>query len=52
MVKTAYNSYRKWRSFRRTVNELNGLSDSNLADIGIIRSDISRVARQSSRGRG
>ena len=31
--------------FRQTVNELNGLSDRELADLGIHRLDINRIAR-------
>ena len=39
------NSYRKWRSYRRTVNELNALSTRELTDLGLGRADIERVAR-------
>lgn len=34
--------------FRQTVNELNGLSDRELADLGIHRLDINRIARDAS----
>jgi len=32
--------------YRRTVRELSALSDRELHDLGIVRCDISRVARQ------
>lgn len=34
------------REFRRTYEELNSLSDRDLADLGMIRSDIGRIARE------
>ena len=39
-------SYRNWRRVRETVSELNRLSNRELADLGIHRGDIERVARQ------
>ncbi len=39
--------YRQWQEFRTTVNELERLNDRELADIGIVREDIRRVARGS-----
>ena len=39
------NDYRRWRSYRRTVNELQSLSRRELDDLGLSRSDIPRVAR-------
>ena len=38
-------SYTKWRNYRRTVNELNSLSNRELDDLGITRGDIPFVAR-------
>ena len=38
-------SYQKWRKYRRTLNELNGLSTRELNDLGISRGDIPFVAR-------
>lgn len=35
---------KKLRIYRRTYNELSGLSDRDLADLGISRYDISRIA--------
>ena len=42
-------SYRKWRTYRRTANELQGLTDRELTDLGIGRGDIERVARNGRR---
>lgn len=41
-------NYRNWRRYRDTVNELSRLSNRELADLGITRSEIVSVA---SRGR-
>ena len=40
-----FGSFKKWRNYRRTVNELNALSNRELDDLGIIRGDIPTVAR-------
>lgn len=32
--------------YRQTVNELNALTDNELADLGIYRLDINRIARE------
>ncbi|MAP18523.1 MAG: DUF1127 domain-containing protein [Aurantimonas coralicida] len=39
-------SYNNWRRYRETVNELNRLSQRELADLGISRGDINSVARR------
>jgi uncharacterized protein YjiS (DUF1127 family) len=39
---------RSWKRYNQSINELNRLGDRELADIGISRSDIVRVAWQSS----
>lgn len=39
------SGYRRWRNYRRTVNELERLSTRELNDLGISRADIPRVAR-------
>ncbi|MBN9072244.1 MAG: DUF1127 domain-containing protein [Rhizobiales bacterium] len=39
-------SYRNWRRYRDTVNELNRLSNRELTDLGISRSDIPFVAKK------
>ena len=38
-------SYRQWRNYRRTVNELSALTGRELNDLGIARGDIERIAR-------
>ena len=38
-------SFRAWRRYRQTVNELSRMSDHELRDIGVQRSDIALVAR-------
>lgn len=35
-----------WRTYRRTVTELQGMTDRQLSDLGIGRSEINRIARQ------
>lgn len=39
-------SFSTWRKFRQTINELDRMSNRELHDLGIDRSDIRRVARQ------
>lgn len=41
------NSYRNWRKYRETYNELMRLSPRELQDLGINRVDIPSIARQS-----
>ena len=38
-----------WKRYNRTVSELNALTNRELSDLGIARSDIQRVARQAAR---
>lgn len=40
--------YRQWRRYNQSLRELNRLGDRELADIGITRGDIPRVAWESS----
>jgi uncharacterized protein YjiS (DUF1127 family) len=42
-------SYRSWRKYRETYNELMRLSPRELQDLGIARVDIPAIARQSAR---
>jgi uncharacterized protein YjiS (DUF1127 family) len=42
-------SLNAWRTSRRTFNELNNLSQRELADLGIHRSEISDIARKAYR---
>ena len=39
-------TYRNWRKYRQTYNELMSLSGRDLADVGIHRSDIRQIARR------
>jgi uncharacterized protein YjiS (DUF1127 family) len=43
---------RNWQQSYRGVRELSQLNDQELADLGLIRSDISRVAHESSQHHG
>ena len=45
-VKTRYS---RWQRFNRTKSELEALSNRDLADLGISRSDIHRLAREATR---
>ncbi|MGN8023421.1 DUF1127 domain-containing protein [Phyllobacterium sp. 22229] len=40
------NHIQKWRQYRQNLHELRLCTDRNLADLGIARSDIRRVAWQ------
>lgn len=42
------SAYRQWRRYNRSLSELSRLGDRELADIGISRGDIPRVAWESS----
>lgn len=42
------NRYRRWRRYRETVRELQGLTSRELSDLGIHRNDIGRIARDAS----
>ena len=44
MFATLVRLIRDWKRYNRSVAELNRLGDRELADIGISRSDIQRVA--------
>lgn len=39
-------NYRNWRLYRETVSELRRLSNRDLQDLGIARSEIREVARR------
>ncbi len=39
--------FKDWRAYRRTVSELSALSNRELSDLGISRSDIPFIARRS-----
>jgi len=40
---------RRWQRYNRTVTELSHLTNRELADLGMTRSDIPRVAREAIR---
>ena len=40
---------RAWRRYDVSVRELSRLGDRELADIGVLRSDIPRIAREAAR---
>ena len=42
------STYKAWRKYRETYNELMRLSGRDLQDLGINRADIPSIARQSS----
>jgi len=44
MLATIVRLLRQWKSYNRSLSELSRLGDRELADIGISRSDIHRVA--------
>ena len=46
LVKVASQSMQRRRVYLQTLHELNGLSDRDLSDLGIARSDINNVARE------
>jgi uncharacterized protein YjiS (DUF1127 family) len=46
VLKTRYST---WKRYSRTVNELSALSNRELADLGLARGDIQRIAREAVR---
>jgi uncharacterized protein YjiS (DUF1127 family) len=50
MFETLKTRYAKWQRYSRTVSELESLSNRELADLGIARFDIGRIAREATRG--
>jgi len=46
VLKTRYST---WKRYTRTIQELESLSGRELADLGIARADIPRLARESVR---
>ena len=44
MLVALLNFLRSWKRYNASLNELNQLGDRELADIGITRSDIPRIA--------
>jgi uncharacterized protein YjiS (DUF1127 family) len=50
MTNRLVTTYRNWRRYRHTYNELMRLSARELQDLGINRSDIPSIARQAIQG--
>lgn len=49
MFESLKSRYSTWKRYSRTVNELESLSNRDLADLGISRADITRLAREAAR---
>jgi len=49
MFEVLKSRYAVWKRYSRTLSELESLSNRDLADLGISRSDIPRIAREASR---
>ena len=47
MLSHLIRSYRAWRRYDASLRELSSLGDRELADIGIARSEIERIAWES-----
>lgn len=47
MIKNIKKMWKRNKHIRKTIKELNALSDRDLADIGIYRSDIRSIAKKS-----
>jgi uncharacterized protein YjiS (DUF1127 family) len=50
MFEVLKSRYAKWQRYSRTVSELESLTNRDLADLGISRTDIPRLAREAARG--
>jgi len=46
-ISTLKSNFRRWARIRNTIRELSSLSDRDLNDLGISRSDIRFVAKRS-----
>ncbi len=49
MLSPLIRLFRAWRRYEASVRELSRLGDRDLADIGVTRSDISRIAWDTAR---
>jgi uncharacterized protein YjiS (DUF1127 family) len=49
MFEVLKSRYASWKRYSRTLNELESLSNRELADLGIARADIPRLAREAAR---
>ncbi|WP_341861937.1 DUF1127 domain-containing protein [Gymnodinialimonas sp. 57CJ19] len=48
---TATEAYNNWRVYHRTLRELQDLSNRELADLGISRSTVTRIAMEAAYGK-
>ncbi len=49
MIDTVVRRYNSWKKYRQTFSELSRLTDRELNDLGIARSDIGYFARSATR---
>jgi uncharacterized protein YjiS (DUF1127 family) len=49
MITSIFRIFRDWKRYGVAMNELSHLSDRELADIGITRADIPRIAHEQAR---
>ena len=49
MFESLKSRYSSWKRYSRTLKELDSLSNRDLADLGISRADIPRLAREAAR---
>ncbi len=49
MIDSVVRKYNNWKRFRQTYDELSALTNRELDDLGIARSDIARYARVSAK---
>jgi uncharacterized protein YjiS (DUF1127 family) len=49
MFTTIRDRFNRWQRYSRTTRELSNLTNRDLADLGLTRFDIERVARESAR---
>ena len=49
MLSHLIHLFHAWRRYENSLRELSRLGDRELADIGVVRSDIPRLARESAR---
>jgi len=50
MLSHLVRAFRAWRRYEASLRELSRLGDRELADIGVSRSDIHRIAWETARG--
>lgn len=48
LIGALFNSFVKWKNYNKMIGELKAMSDYELRDMGISRSDICRIAAKRS----